>query len=432
MKSKKIIGLTSLILILSVSILGGFAVNILAPPPSSFTGYIKESGTGNPIEGARVELNVYVFGTGWVYIGYQNTASDGSYTFSNVPIGAREVEVSKTGYQTYEGAFQSIIYLTLSGYTYTFYGYVKACAGGSYISGVEVKIACGAVKTYTTGVSGYYSITFTFSTSLARSFLITAKKTDISDFSESVVMNPGSLYKNIYLSAWALIVGAETEERFTRDAFGMYNTLMDHYGFSDERIYLLTTRSTIDSTSVPRDRAATVDNVFWALDQLALNVEPGDQVIIWWTGHGWYNLFTVDGENLWAYELDDELDDITCAEMDIFLGPCHSGSFIDNLDGEQNRAIYTSCKSTQSGWTNGYHSYFPWATYRGLDPGSGYEQEAEAADTNSNGRVSLYELFTFCVNFVSSSIPSGESQDPQRWIGSSLDDSSIYIGDHFY
>ncbi len=61
--------------------------------------------------------------------------------------------------------------------------------------------------------------------------------------------------------------------------------------------------------------------------------------------------------------IDDALDDITCGEIYIFLGPCHSGSFIDDLEDEQNRAIYTSCSSGESSYATYEedHSVWDWA-----------------------------------------------------------------------
>ena len=40
--------------------------------------------------------------------------------------------------------------------------------------------------------------------------------------------------------------------------------------------------------------------------------------------------------------------------------PCHSGYWINELDAEQNRAIYTSCDWDEVGWANDDHmqSYF--------------------------------------------------------------------------
>jgi hypothetical protein len=124
--------------------------------------------------------------------------------------------------------------------------------------------------------------------------------------------------------------------------------------------------------------------------------------------------------------MDSELDSITSYYLAVFLGQCHSGEFIDNLnDGyEENRGIYTSCASNETAATEGvYHSAWPWAIMKGLDP----DYNASNADTNSDDRISLDELFTFAYNYISN------QQTPQRWLGDALvPDSSTYIGDGYY
>ncbi len=231
---------------------------------------------------------------------------------------------------------------------------------------------------------------------------------------------------------YALIVAGETDERFTRDAYGFYDTLIDHYGFTDENIYLITPLDTIDGTTVPRDRATSRANVEWATNQLENIVDSNDRVIIWWTGHGNVDIFGTDADTITATQLDSYLDDIICDEMFIILGACHSGSFINDLDDEQNRAIYTSCMADQEGYflLGSGHSLYPWATYRGLDP----NLNADDADVNNDNKVSLYELFNYCVDFIDDNLDhSIYPQDPQRWVGTAIgDDANSYIEDGYY
>ncbi len=227
----------------------------------------------------------------------------------------------------------------------------------------------------------------------------------------------------------ALVVGGETEERFTRNAFGFYNTLIDHYSFEAENIYLLTTRTTIDGNTVPRDRATSSANVQWATNQLE-TADLNDQVIIYWTGHGGTDIISADGDLISASSFSSYLDDIDCGKMFIFLGPCHSGSFIDDLNDKQNRAIYTSCSTNQSGWGNGTHSFYPWLIYKGLDS----DMDADDADTNNNNKVSLFELFNYCVDYINTlESQYNFTQDPQRWVGTEIgNDANAYIGDEIF
>ena len=430
MRRKRIYGIILLLFVLTIGLI---SIQSATSPILPCNGYVKESGTSTPIIGATVKLWVYDFITGWQYIGQRTTDSNGYYSFSSVPMGAREVKVSKSGYHTYEGAHQSIIYLDVFTYDYIFFGCIRRADTSQALNNAVVKITCGSTTiTDTTDNSGYYSIKFSYSTTGERTFNLVASRADYSTKTNTITRNPGYEYQHYYLGvSWALIVAGETDERFTRDAFGMYNTLIDHYGFTADRIYLITPLTTIDGESVPRDRATSRANVEWGTNQIENNADSDDQVIIWWTGHGSVNSFETDSDYITASQFDDYLDDITCDNMFIFLGPCHSGSFIDDLDDEQNRAIYTSCTSSQSGYvTSDYeHSIYPWATYRGLDP----DLDAAVADTNNDDSVSLFELYEFCVDFVDNNIPWYLVQDPQRWVGTSFySDSFLFTGDRYY
>jgi hypothetical protein len=325
-------------------------------------------------------------------------------------------------------------------------GYVKDTDGNA-IKGAVVKLYSG--NSYkgqdSTSSSGYYSITIQ---QISNANLKASKKGYVTQ-TKSVGDKGGKNNFNLK-GFWALIVGGETESRFTLDAVNMYNTLIDHYSFTESRIYLLTTDATIDQSTldgntntegnfltngngnedfdypVPRDRATSRANVEWATNQLENKVCSGDQVVVWWTGHGGDHIFATDDDTITADQFDSYLDDITCEEMFFFLGPCHSGSFNDTLGDEQNRAIYTSCKSYQSGWGNGVHSYYPWATHLGLDS----DYDAADADDDDDNRVSLAELYDYCVDFIDSH--TNQDQDPQDFIGSQIDVDTAYIGDGYY
>ncbi|MBN1329304.1 MAG: hypothetical protein JXA54_07505 [Candidatus Heimdallarchaeota archaeon] len=123
--------------------------------------------------------------------------------------------------------------------------------------------------------------------------------------------------------------------------------------------------------------------------------------------------------------------------MYIFLGQCFSGAFIPYLNNSQNRAIYTSCNSTQGAVSydnspTDTHSYWPWLTYRSLHPGTGKNQNAEEADTNSDNRVSLYEMFTWC-NYTLCITLVFRDVHPQRWVGSIIgSDTNDFIGSETY
>lgn len=228
---------------------------------------------------------------------------------------------------------------------------------------------------------------------------------------------------------WAIIVAGQIDRRFTIDSFAMYYTLINYYGYDHDHIYYCAPRSThpLSGNTVPRDRVTSKANVEWAIDRVASQSDYDDRVFVWWTGHGGYNVMDTYTNTMTAAEFDTALDAIHCDEMYIFLGPCHSGTLINNLEAD-NRAIYTSCDDHEGGWATTYHSFWPYATVMALHP----DNYASIVDTNSNDMVSLYELFNWA--YIRITVYEGFSdQHPQRWVGSSIDpDSNDYIGDGTY
>ena len=226
----------------------------------------------------------------------------------------------------------------------------------------------------------------------------------------------------------------ETTNRHPHDAAGMYYTLINHYGLTAENIHFLSDHDydpINNNIWIPIDDFVSPTNVHNHIFDIASDAEVYDNVLIWWTGHGREDIFTCPtyntGETVSASTLDNWLDTITCQFMYIYLGPCHSGSFVDNLDGHDNRAIYTSCASDEVGHANSEHSFWPWATYYALDPAGG----ATSADSNSDGRVSIGELFIYADYIVD--IWNGPlTQTPQKWVGYLIDESKHFLGDGYY
>ena len=240
---------------------------------------------------------------------------------------------------------------------------------------------------------------------------------------------------------YALIVAGGDEQRFTHDAYNMYETLTMYYGFTYPNTFLLTPHAT-DSVSgqiVPRDATTSVFSVEWALNEIGMLADGDDQVVIWWTGHGGFiigqNDVIIDGQfqthadYIGSTHFDQLLDGIFCDKMYIFLGPCHSGYWINSLNDEPNRAIYTSCEWDEVGWAADEHSYWPWATRKALDP----SLSATSADDDSNGKVSLWELYTWADHWVR--VTQDKNQHPQRFVGQGVaygSDTYKYLGDGSY
>jgi len=126
------------------------------------------------------------------------------------------------------------------------------------------------------------------------------------------------------------------------------------------------------------------------------------------------------------------LDKIQCKYLYIVLGSCYSGALIDDLM-EENRIIYTSSNKTETAKASEFRSDFMWASYAALEPFPFFGRRTEcaaAADKNSDGRVSLLEMFNFAEKFV---LDKRLTQHPQRWVGSQIgSDSDHYIGEGSY
>ena len=240
---------------------------------------------------------------------------------------------------------------------------------------------------------------------------------------------------------YALIVAGAGEQRFTHDAHQMYNTLAIYYGFNPSNIYLLTPYDVdpVSGQTVYRDNITSVLAVEWALNEIAMKADGDDQVVIWWTGHGGFyvdasnnivdGMFETYTDAMGSDHLDILLDNIFCDHMYIFLGPCHSGYWIDDLNDEPNRAIYTSCDWDETGEAYSSHSYWPWATRRAIDPNA----NAVNADDDNNGKVSLWELFEWADHWVR--VTQDCNQHPQRFVGLGVaygSDFYKYLGDGTY
>ncbi|MHA1126791.1 MAG: C13 family peptidase [Candidatus Heimdallarchaeota archaeon] len=282
-----------------------------------------------------------------------------------------------------------------------------------------------------TNASGYYTYDLGY---IMSNTIVTLKFYPVHNFKDKVtttmVTRTTDARKDVTLKQFmAILVGGGNDSRFSNDAQGIHEVLVNHYSFDDDgdNIYQLTFNSRTNT-----DRNATMTDFEWAIDQVAANSTSIDEVIIWITTHGYQNGSLVLGDDLLSGDdLDDELDEITCSKMYIFLGQCFSGKTIEYINDTSNRAIYTSCNSTQTGWADGSHSFWPWATYRALDSGTGEYENAEEADDNSDNMVSLFELYDWAYDYIVER--TNYEQIPQRWIGSSIDpDTNDYIGDEVY
>ncbi len=260
---------------------------------------------------------------------------------------------------------------------------------------------------------------------------ILQKTTAISYIGE--LINMGALLKPYagdgVVENWAIIVAGQIDQRFTIDSYAMYYTLINYYGYDHDHIYYCAPRSThpLSGNTVPRDRVTSKANVEWAIDRVASQSDYDDRVFVWWTGHGGYDVMDTYTNTITAVEFDTAIDAIHCEKMYIFLGPCHSGTLLNDLAAD-NRAIYTSCANAEGGWATSSHSYWPYATVMALNPNN----YSSIVDTNVNGKVSLDELYWWAYTRIT--VYEGlANQHPQRLVGDDVyPDTNDYIGDGTY
>ncbi|MFW9845010.1 MAG: C13 family peptidase [Candidatus Thorarchaeota archaeon] len=403
-------------------------------------GTVKDS-SGNPLSSVKVTLKIgsTVHDTDYTDTNgnYDVTCSISSKTYVTVTY-------SKSGYTTQ----------TYSTYLYPYYfklhnevlslnqglkGNVKSSTGTNLNSALVKLFVNGIQKgsDYTDSY-GNYKIPYLVSSTTFATIEIT--KSDYDTTTASVYLGAGTYTtKNVQMQSstsspntYALIVAGHTDHRFGVDTISFVDTLREEYQVPISNMYILIPAITQEGlpgmTFFAMDLygpQAIVDAANW----IASKSTASDNVIVWWTGHGIVDLFSCPeyASGITANELDNALDTITCDNMMIFLGPCHSGSFIDNLDDESNRAIYTSCDSDEVGYASGDRSMWPYAIHQGLDS----EGEAFTADSNSDGRVSLTELFSYSIYYVQT-VMGYTDQNPQSSVGTAVAASLTYFGDWYY
>lgn len=147
--------------------------------------------------------------------------------------------------------------------------------------------------------------------------------------------------------------------------------------------------------------SATKANITTVFNELSSKLTAKDNLFIFTTDHGGQ----VSGRNvyfcLWNdimldYEFAEEVNKVNAGKINICMGQCNSGGFIDDLQGE-NKVIATACAYNQSSYsmTNLMYDEFVYhwvAAVKGSSPGKGTTVNA---DTNNNGQVSMNEAFSY-------------------------------------
>ena len=206
--------------------------------------------------------------------------------------------------------------------------------------------------------------------------------------------------------AWAVIVCGwnDLPDTFDEDTDDMYNVLIG-LGIHTDHIFFISPHT----THIGVDRATSVANVQWAINQVAASANETDKVLFFFSSHGGVDQLYVLNFATWisAANLDTWLDAITCDELTIIIEACHSGSLIgryangtyvaaeDDLtgDGETNRCIFTSASSNTSSYPDRDDAGDPNPGDVGSETIHGYVEafSVAAADTNGDGEISFGE-----------------------------------------
>ena len=212
--------------------------------------------------------------------------------------------------------------------------------------------------------------------------------------------------------AWAVIVCRfnDLPDTFDEDTEGIYSVLKS-LGIDDSHIYFLSPHT--GHTGV--DALNTIENVQWAINEVAAKSGVNDKVLFFYSSHGGVDGLVcstgTSGGTIYAGDLDNWLDGITCKEMAIIVEACHSGSLIGKysdgtfvpsksdltVDGETNRVIFTSASTDSSSYPDVDGPDDPNPSDSGSESIYGYIMafSEPSADRDGDGRISFGEAFLY-------------------------------------
>ena len=163
---------------------------------------------------------------------------------------------------------------------------------------------------------------------------------------------PHNLSEGEYAHRYALVMSgysrtSQHAQWYRGSTSGMYNLLIEGYGFAPEDVYYL-----FEEKSYPEvDYAATKENLVAAIEAIKSKSTGDDLVFFYIVGHGGVDdgngIYSLADSNLYDYELSSLLEGMRYKRMVIILTPCNSGAFIPRLSGE-NRVIVTSVQADES------------------------------------------------------------------------------------
>ena len=259
------------------------------------------------------------------------------------------------------------------------------------------------------------------------------KKQTIKSITNNNTLNNYSSSNNYAVIISGGICMEKNHKRYWNDCAAIYSTLVNVYGYDRNHIYVIMSDGTnpaydritnygYDSSPLDLDNdgtddiqyAATRTNIYGVFNQLADILTTNNNLFVYTIDHGdidnnhsficlWGN------EKLYDYEFADLLSHTNANSINICMGQCSSGGFIDDLS-RSGYVIATACKQDESSWplSSGHDGYDAFVYYWTAAVTGAYpDGTITNADTNDDGFVSMREAFNFAVSMDS------ESETPQ-------------------
>jgi hypothetical protein len=182
-------------------------------------------------------------------------------------------------------------------------------------------------------------------------------------------------------------VGDENSSRFRQWSLSLHDILTRDYGYSSDTITLLYDRGDTSFVGGERvDGPTNREGIVEALDELAARVKTGDQITLYFIGHGSgaeeEAKFNIVGPDITGVEFAEMLDRFGQQDMVVVNTTSASFGFSSSLSSE-GRVVISSTRSPSERYDPIFSGYF----IEALDQRNG--------DRDKNNRVSMLEAFEY-------------------------------------
>jgi hypothetical protein len=168
----------------------------------------------------------------------------------------------------------------------------------------------------------------------------------------------------------------EHDKKFEKWTTGTAKALVDKFGFSPDRVIVLTDKKTAQ---------AEIQKTFVALKS---QLKPSDTFFLFFIGHGSGDTgeykFNISGPDFTTDDYNKLLATLTVGRIVIVAGTPSSGASLDKFAGK-NRVVITATRSGQEGNDVVFYDYFLEAL------------QGTAADEDKDQKVSVWEAFKYAV-----------------------------------